>query len=702
MSYVTCTTCGNDNPEGHRFCGMCGSPLARQLTGRERRKVSVLFVDLVAFSSMTRGLDPEEVRDLADSVLTAVAGVVEDFDGYVDAFRGDGLIALFGAPHSHPDDPQRAVLAAAEALVVIKELGRSRGHQLFGRAGVNTGIVIAGAIGSGKVRNYTVMGSAVNLASRLEEAAGPDEVWVGPETYEATRHRLFYEPTGEIELNGFPTVREAYRLVAPPAQPEADPFSHLSFVGRDEELTRLFAALDTVTATGGATELWIAGEAGRGKSRLLREFFSRAESRAITLWLELTPASEFSWDPLARQVFGIQPSQDEQQAVQQARTVLDAVLPGDTRSHNAVLGSIDLAPLQTWTRLERRRVDRTSLAWRDLLARLPGAQGRPKALMLAVEGEPRDRQLLQFLEVLKAAPAPVLILRTSRARTLPEDADAIHLPPLSFEESMTLLGEVVSPALKLAADSLVQQVGGVPAYVLELGRALSITQEDSFSGSLASLLQSRLDMLELRPRRLLAQAALVGEKCWEGLLRELSGADVSDIRTLVNENLLVKQPGSLILDQVEYRFQSELLRNAVLRMVPYGDRPHLHLRIATWLELHAPLAMAEQTAEHFERGGSPDSAFDHYLTAAEHAFAEGDAARCFKLFDRTLSQPVPVVTLAQGALAYLQAATLLGDDERLKGALERAENAVAACPEEIRRDLEPLLDQLKAAPPTPA
>ncbi|HEX7000661.1 MAG TPA: adenylate/guanylate cyclase domain-containing protein, partial [Trueperaceae bacterium] len=661
MSKVTCTTCGNDNPEGNRFCGMCGSPLARQLTGRERRKVSVLFVDLVAFSSMTRGLDPEEVRDLADSVLTAVAGVVEDFDGYVDSFRGDGLIALFGAPHSHPDDPQRAVLAAAKALEVIRETGRQRGRSLSGRAGVNTGIVIAGAIGSGKVRNYTVMGSAVNLASRLEEAAGPDEVWVGPETYEATRHRLFYEPTGEIELNGFPAVREAYRLVAPPSQPEADPFAHLTFVGREDELLRLFAALDTVSATGNATELWVAGVAGRGKTRLLREFLARAQDRAITLWLELTPASEFSWDPLARQVFGIRPGQEEEQAVQQARTVLDAALPSDNRSHNAVLGSIDLAPLKTWTRLERRRVDRTSLAWRDLLARLPGTQDRPGALILAVEGEPRDRQLLQFLELLKSAAAPVLILRSSRARTLPEGADAIHLPPLSFEESMALLGEVVSPALRLAADSLVQQVGGVPAYVLELGRALSITQEDSFSGSLASLLQSRLDMLELRPRRLLAQAALVGEKCWEGLLRELSGADVAEIRTLVNENLLVKQSRSLIPDQVEYRFQSELLRNAVLRMVPYGDRPHLHLRIATWLELHAPLSLAELTAEHFQHGGSPDSAFDHYLTAAEHALAESDAARCFALFDRTLSQPVPVVTLAQGALAYLQAATLLGD-----------------------------------------
>jgi predicted ATPase len=285
------------------------------------------------------------------------------------------------------------------------------------------------------------------------------------------------------------------------------------------------------------------------------------------------------------------------------------------------------------------------------------------------------------------------------ARSLPEDAEAIHLPPLSFEESLSLLGEVVSPALRVAADSLVRQVGGVPAYVLELGRALSITQEESFSGSLASLLQSRLDMLDLRLRRLLAQAALVGERSWEGLLKELAGgSDNADIRVLVSENLLVKQPGSLIPDQTEYRFQSELLRNAVLRMVPYGDRPLLHLRIATWLELHAPLSLAALTAEHFEKGGSPDSAFDHFLTAAEHALSQGDFERCFALFERTLAQPVPVVTLAQGALAFLQAASIEGDPERVAWALARAERAVADCPEEVRRDLEPLLAQLRDSP----
>src|SRR5690606_19353144 len=208
---LTCSACGKLNPEDNRFCGMCGSELTKQPTGRERRRVSVLFIDLVSFSTMTHGLDPEELRDLADGVLTAVARVVEEFDGYVDAFRGDGLIALFGAPHSHPDDPQRAVLAAAKGLETIHNIGRARGMKLTGRAGVNTGVVIAGPVGSGKGRSYTVMGSAVNRAARLEEAATPGEVWVGPETYDAARHRLLFEPTEQLHLHGFPAVKQAFK-----------------------------------------------------------------------------------------------------------------------------------------------------------------------------------------------------------------------------------------------------------------------------------------------------------------------------------------------------------------------------------------------------------------------------------------------------------------------------------------------------------
>ncbi|MFA5595573.1 MAG: adenylate/guanylate cyclase domain-containing protein, partial [Trueperaceae bacterium] len=136
MNNVTCPTCGFTSPGGMRFCGMCGTKLTHEPASRERRRVSCVFIDMAGFSTLTRDLDPEEMRDLADEVLTVVAGVIEAYDGYVDSLRGDGLIALFGAPHSHPDDPQRAVLAAAAALNAIEEVGVERDLPLKGRAGV--------------------------------------------------------------------------------------------------------------------------------------------------------------------------------------------------------------------------------------------------------------------------------------------------------------------------------------------------------------------------------------------------------------------------------------------------------------------------------------------------------------------------------------------------------------------------------------
>ena len=675
---------------------MCGLELGRPLSGRERRRVTVVFIDLARFSTITHGLDPEEVRDLADEVLSAVAGVIEDFDGYVDAFRGDGLIALFGAPRSHPDDPLRAVLAAAKSLETIAEIGQGRGIVLAGRAGVNSGIVIAGAVSSGRAHSYTVMGSPVNLAARLEEAAEPGEVWVGPDTYEATRHRLLFEPTGHIDLNGFPNVQNAFRLVNAQAQPDVDPYAHLEFVGREAELAALAAAFDRVVEGGMPNELWLAAEAGRGKTRLVKEFVNALGERAVALWIDHRPASEFTWDPVAFQLFGLRAGDEEHVAVHRVQSYLDEVMPDDTRAHRAILGSLNLAPLQTWTRLERRSVDRTSLAWCDLLAAVSRSKGS-RGLVLVVEGEPRDRSLLEFLRLLQDTTAPLLVIRTSRDRSLPDGVDALHLPALTFDESLKLLDEVASPALRLAADALVRQVGGVPAYVLELGRALSITQEDSFSGSLASLLQARLDMVDLKPRKLLAQAALVGEASWEGLLLTLSGSgDPADIRSLTSENLLVKQPNSTIPGEVEYRFQSELLRNAVLRMIPFGDRPQLHLRIATWLEESAPLEFAELIAEHFERGGSPDSAFDHFLSAAELALHERDERRCFELFERCLKQAVPAAQVAHGAVAALQAAVAFGSEPRFAEALQRAEAAVQSCQEEERKELSPVIAELRA------
>lgn len=692
---MNCPSCGAPHAAGMRFCGMCGTTLVRHASRRERRRVSVVFIDLAAFTTLTHGFDPETLRDLADEVLTVVAGVIEDYDGYVDAFRGDGLIALFGAPHSHPDDPQRAVLAAAAGLRAIETIGRDKGYPLRGRAGVNTGIVIAGSVGSGRVRDYTVMGSAVNLAARLEAAAEPGEVWVGPETYEATRHRLLYELVSGIELAGFPNVTHAYRLTPGIEPQDADPYASVTFVGREREFAELDARLARVRDSGRPHELRLVGEAGSGKTRLLREW-ARAlpDHEALVLWVEARPTEPHSWVPIARQMFDVAAGEEPRVVQGRVAQELQRLLPGQDRWHRYILASLGLSTQKSWTRLERRSFDRTNVAWSDLLAARTRAPGGPRAVVLIVENEPHDPALLEFLALLQRRAAPFLIVRTSRGRSLgagrddtSDDApDTLPLSPLSLDESLQLLDQLATPALKVATQPLLFQVGGVPAYVLELGRALSITQAGSFSGSLASLLQARLDMLPPASRRLLAHAALAGERAWEGLLRVLAEGDEEvDLELLTRERLLIREAVSLVPGEVEYRFQSELLRHAVLRMIPFGDRPLLHLRIASWLEAKAPLALSELIGYHFREGSSHDAAYPHYLAAADLAVAQRDPV-AFELFEGLLELELPPDLQAQGTLAYAQAALSLDRPELALDLLERAGRSIEASDEERREE----------------
>ncbi len=693
---MVCSTCGTRNPAGMRFCGMCGSRLERQLTARERRRVSVVFVDLANFSTLTHGLDPEELRDLADEVLTMVAGIIEEYDGHVDAFRGDGLIALFGAPHAHPDDAHRAVLAAASGLEAIRAIGRSRGIKLEGRAGVNTGVVIAGSVGSGRARSYTVMGSAVNLAARLEEAATPGEVWVGSDTFETTRTRLAFEQTGPLELPGFPAVRHAHRLVSTIQPRASDPYGALRFVGRSDELAALEQVYRETVDARAARELWLVGEAGRGKTRLLNEFLLSLDGAARTLWIEAHPTEEFTWRSLEAQLFGTPEDADEGCRQQYALAAVQRFLPDEPRWQQAILGSLDLVRTKPWTRLDRRSIDRTNVAWRDLLAAMTRPGSGSEALVVAVDNEPRDEALLEFLVLLGKAPAPILLLRTTRWDNLPEHARSLTLGPLDHEESLELLNELASPEMRTASDALVRQVGGVPAYVLELGRALSMTQSGSFSGSLASLLQSRLDMVDPQARLLLAHAALTGEATWQGLLHELASGDEERlVRMLVDEDLLVPLASSRLPDDVEYRFQSELLRQAVLRTIPFSDRPLLHLRIGTWLEEHAPLGFSELIAEHFERGGSPDAAYAHYLAAASLAATQGEGQHADDLYERLLGLDLGADQLAEGGLAYAQTALARGDRERAEAALELARGWIEQSSEAQKGDLRRIEAQLR-------
>jgi hypothetical protein len=614
---------------------------------------------------------------------------------------------LFGAPRSHPDDPQRAVLAAAASLRAIEAIGRSKGLPLQGRAGVNTGVVIAGAVGSGKVRDYTVMGSAVNLASRLESAAGVGEVWVGSETYEATRHLLRYEATPGISLRGFPEVSEAWRFVGSDYARIRDPYDHLRFVGRERELSELARAFDEVVRDARPLSVWLCGEAGIGKSRLLQAFGEGLcqTRRAKVVWYRDVGNSrdgESRYFQLAEQLFPIAIGEDHSTSREKIEAHLRELFGDRPGLERTILGSLHFLERRSRPRLDevsgkhrRRPQTHVAQAWREvILAVTRQALGEDGVPVVIIDVRSRDQDVELFAEQLGQAEAPLLLLQTSRARPTSDGARVLTLSPLNLDQSLELLTQLANPLLEVATRSLVSQVGGIPSYVLELGRALSITPTGSFSGSLASLLQARLDMLTPGARQLLAAAALVGERCWEGLLLQLA-PQPENLRELVDEQLLIAESGSSLADTTEYRFQSELLRNAVLRMIPFSDRPALHQRIASYLEERAPLDLSPLIGHHFEQAGAPEAAYPHYLTAADTAAAEGDFDVSFDLFEHLLSLPLPPNLLAQGSLAYLQVALDTRDFARAEEQLHTAQRWLERCDPASRGELHPVFERLR-------
>ncbi len=264
---AACAACGTENPDGFRFCGACAAPLAATTPMREERKfVTVLFADLAGFTSRSEALDPEDVRAFLVPYYDVLTAEIERHGGLVDRFLGDGVMALFGAPLAHEDDPERAVRTALRILERIPSLGLD----LHVRLGINTGEVLyAAATGE---RDDSVTGDAVNTAARLQAASPVDAVVVGEATYRATAHLFRYEALQPIRAKGKAEPVPLWRPLGPIARragelhPEATPF-----VGRDLELSLLVGLFERARSTPSVELVTIVAEPGLGKSRLVRE-----------------------------------------------------------------------------------------------------------------------------------------------------------------------------------------------------------------------------------------------------------------------------------------------------------------------------------------------------------------------------------------------------------------------------------------------
>ena len=288
---MQCSSCDTFNPETARFCMQCGQPLnaalpepPRIITG-ERRVVSVLFADLAGFTSLAEQLDPEQVHQLINACFDCMVPVVERYGGTIDKFIGDEVMALFGAPVAHEDDPVRAVRAALGMFEALEQFNADHQTQLGLHIGINTGLVVASGIGSQGRQQYSVIGDAVNLAARLVAQAPTGEIYVGEDTFRATAPLFEYVALASIHVKGRTSSVTPYRLIGFKARPErlrGLVGLYSSLVGRDQELAQVLELSRNIDR---ARAVVFVGEAGMGKSRLLAEWNTALEHEPIR-WAE--------------------------------------------------------------------------------------------------------------------------------------------------------------------------------------------------------------------------------------------------------------------------------------------------------------------------------------------------------------------------------------------------------------------------------
>jgi class 3 adenylate cyclase len=287
-----CASCGQDNPEGFRFCGNCGAALADAVPHREVRKtVTIVFSDVTGSTALGERLDPEATRRLIQRYYDTMSAAVERHGGTVEKFIGDAVMAVFGIPTLHEDDALRAVRAAAdmrEALSALNdELERDFGVRIHARTGVNTGEVLAGE------GQTLAVGDAVNTAARLEQAAAPGEILLGDSTFRLVRDAVRAEDARPVTAKGKSDPLTAHRLLDVLAGAEA--FTRrldAPMIGRENELSQLSQAFERAVRERTPYLFTILGSAGIGKSRLVLEFLDRADGEATILLGRCLPYGE--------------------------------------------------------------------------------------------------------------------------------------------------------------------------------------------------------------------------------------------------------------------------------------------------------------------------------------------------------------------------------------------------------------------------
>jgi predicted ATPase/class 3 adenylate cyclase len=727
----TCPNCGFDNPTNFRFCGNCGNHLlgtpatpfdetqmervysaippglaekisraGKQLEG-ERRQVTVLFADLSGFTAASEKLDPEQVYEFVDSLLKAFIDEIYRHEGTLDKFMGDGVMALFGAPVAHEDDPARALRAALGMQIALRrlsdELESRLGVSLKMRVGLNTGTVVVGSVGSNLRMNYTALGDTVNVAARLQTLAEPGTILVSRPIYEATRPLFEFRELGSIRVKGRVEPVEIFEVIAPrhsPGRVRGIPGLAAPMVGRSEEFARLRQAVEKLVSQRQGRIVLVTGEAGIGKSRLTAEFEQFLSDKPVTV-LEgaCLPYGQPAYGVflrLLRAYFQIADDDGEETLREKIERSVRRVLEPDTipqvLPYLEKLFSVRVAekgPAQRVEYLEPAQLQQqTFVAVRALLM----AQARKHPLVLIFEDiHWVDRLSLDLLISLLGTVEhlPLLLHCTSRpgegsalpqiqklgTENFPSSFVHLNLSPLSQADSIALMDLLLTIAdlPEYLKQTIPQRAEGNPFYLEEIIRMLidrgiirranthwEVSPDADLAAlevpqTLQGLIMTRVDHLSESARQMIQCASVIGRDFSCRLLGNVMEGAPSlqeDLQELEDHELIRRVGGG---NDDDYHFHHVLIQETVYNSLLLRRRERLHHKIAEGIEMLFADRLEDHTeplAYHYTESKDASHALPYLIRAGARAaarFANDEALSHYRLAADSLTQTHPTV-----------------------------------------------------------
>jgi class 3 adenylate cyclase/tetratricopeptide (TPR) repeat protein len=673
----------------------CGASLhSEQPAAREERKVvTVFFADLVGFTGRAEQLDPEDVRAMLTPYYARLRSEIERFGGTVEKFIGDAVMAVFGAPAAHEDDPERAVRAALAVREAVQELNEANpALDLHVRIAVNTGEAVVSLGARVTEGEGMVAGDVVNTAARLQTAAPVDGILVGETTYRATERVVAYRDCEPVEAKGKAEPIRVWEALEARSRHGVDVAQRggAELVGRRQELDLLLEALARVEKERTPQLVTLVGVPGIGKSRLVWELARAVDEDAdrFIVWRQgrsLPYGEGVAFWALAEMVkaqAGILETDSAEVAETKLRETVSDLVPEASEARWVEMQLRRLVGVSTEDERGGDRRDESFAAWRRFFEAL--AEKQP-AVLVFEDLHWADDNLLDFVDHLVdwATDSPLLVLGTARPELLERrpgwgggkpNAATMSLSPLSEEDTArlisSLLDETVMPAEKQSV--LLARAGGNPLYAEEYARmvaerGVAPTEDAPLPENVQGIVAARLDALSPEEKGLIQDASVIGKVFWSGALAEMSGLQrwtvEERLHALERKEFVRRDRRSSVATETEYAFRHVLVRDVAYGQVPRSSRSEKHRRAARWIETLS--ADREDRAEMLAH---------HYLRALEFARAAGQevdsmAERAFNAL-REAGERSFALSAFRGATDFFrEALELAPEDDAEKGRL---------------------------------